>query len=212
MRKYWMKIALGALAVFALGMLVVRGIASGRTKVERIMDGTDAVTIPFAFVPFRLDGNRVGTIDKVKLIRDGEDIDGAVLTVDLAEGTSPEVLDRCILLVDGVEHMDERTTFRCVQPADTAGLSLVPLVRIELRQRPGELVALARESEVHSLGQRDGARRSRVQVRVTGPDGQVIVNTDSIEAYAESIAVHAESVATAAAARAGRVHVEVNRR
>ena len=54
MRSYWLRILLGAFAVFAIGMLGVTMVRRGRNKVEAVFAGAGPLTIPTPFVPFQL--------------------------------------------------------------------------------------------------------------------------------------------------------------
>jgi hypothetical protein len=70
MRSYWIRILLGALAVFAIGMVGVMMFRRGRAKVTEVVAGTGPLTIPLPFVPFQLDGSRLGTIERLVVNRD----------------------------------------------------------------------------------------------------------------------------------------------
>jgi hypothetical protein len=69
MRSYWLRILLGALAVFAIGMVGVSMIRRGRAKVTEVMAGTGPLTIPLPFVPFQLDGNKLGMVEQLVVNR-----------------------------------------------------------------------------------------------------------------------------------------------
>ena len=213
MRSYWLRILLGALGVFAVGMLVAKGISLGKDEVAEIAEGTDPITLPLAFVPFKLDGERAGSIDKVKIFRDApKQVSRVVLTVDLADSLDPASLDRCVLIAEKVANIDEHSTFRCGAAADTAGRDLVPFIALQLRQREGEeLNVLAPRAEVdefreHGHGEVPADPVVNVDVDV---DPEAVANMDEAtrDAYVDSIVAHAESIATQAAReteRAGR--------
>ena len=69
MRSYWLRILLGALAVFAIGRVGVTMIRRGRAKVTEVMAGTGPLTIPLPFVPFQLDGNKLGMVEQLVVNR-----------------------------------------------------------------------------------------------------------------------------------------------
>ena len=134
MKSYWVKIALGALGIFAIGMLVVTMIRKARNQVRVYTDTSAPISIPFPFgiMPFRLDGARLGTIEHLTLLRDSpQGISNVRVRVKLADSVESSRLANCMLVVTDVEHFDERTTFTC-QNADTAGLELVPYGEVEL--------------------------------------------------------------------------------
>src|SRR5215213_5963422 len=70
MRSYWLRILLGALAVFAIGMVGVSMVRRGRDKVTEVMAGTGPLTIPLPFIPFKLDGNKLGMVEQLVVNRD----------------------------------------------------------------------------------------------------------------------------------------------
>lgn len=70
MRRYWLRIFLGALAVFCIGMIGVTLVRHGVAKVNHVVEGDGPITIPLAFVPFLLGGDRLGTLQHVVLHRD----------------------------------------------------------------------------------------------------------------------------------------------
>ena len=65
MRNYWLRIALGAAAIFTVGMIGVSLARQGVGHVRGVVEGSGPITLPVAFVPFKLDGRKLGTITKV---------------------------------------------------------------------------------------------------------------------------------------------------
>ena len=61
MRTYWLRILLGALAVFAVGMIGVTFARRTRDKVNAVVTGSGPLSIPLPFVPFELEGSKLGT-------------------------------------------------------------------------------------------------------------------------------------------------------
>jgi hypothetical protein len=70
MRNYWLKIFLGAFGIFLIGMLGVTLARKGMQKAKLVVSGTGPISIPLAFVPFNLGGSKLGTIERVTLLRD----------------------------------------------------------------------------------------------------------------------------------------------
>jgi hypothetical protein len=69
MRGYWMRIALGALAIFAVGMVGISLARRSIGSVRQVAEGSGPITIPVAFVPFKLDGQKLGTLNRLVLHR-----------------------------------------------------------------------------------------------------------------------------------------------
>ncbi len=133
MRNYWIKIALGALLIFAVGLGVVEMARAAKSKVHRIAESADPITLPVAFVPFKLDGDRIGTIRKVKLFRSSPDqISHVELTVKLADEATGQRLADCLLVARDMQRFDEHSTFACGTASDTAGGAMVPFVHVVL--------------------------------------------------------------------------------
>src|SRR5215203_5582454 len=70
MRNYWLRIALGALAIFTVGMIAHSLIHKGVNSVKGVVEGSGPLSIPLAFVPFRLGGDKLGTLERLTLRRE----------------------------------------------------------------------------------------------------------------------------------------------
>jgi len=70
MRSYWMRILFGALAVFAIGMVGITIFRRGKARVTEVVTGTGPLSVPLPFVPFELDGNRLGKLERLVVNRD----------------------------------------------------------------------------------------------------------------------------------------------
>jgi hypothetical protein len=124
MKNYWIKIALGALAVFVCGMVVITIVRKARAKITDTIEGTDPIPLPVAFLPFRLEGTKLGSLDKVVLLRDQPDqVSGVRVVVALTDTVHAEKFHDCLLVVDDVEHINEKSSFRC-ERGDTTGSQL----------------------------------------------------------------------------------------
>jgi hypothetical protein len=98
MRNYWLRIALGALAIFTVGMvgraLINRGIGS----VKGVVQGSGPLSIPLAFIPFELSGNKLGTFERVTLERTApRSVSSVRLEVKLADSALARGLEGCRL-------------------------------------------------------------------------------------------------------------------
>ena len=70
MRTYWLRILLGALAVFAVGMIGVTFARRTRDKVTAVVTGSGPLSIPLPFVPFELEGNKLGRLERLVVNRE----------------------------------------------------------------------------------------------------------------------------------------------
>ena len=70
MRNYWMRIALGAAAIFVVGMIGVSLVRRGLGTVHGVVHGSGPISIPLAFIPFQLHGDKLGTLQRVTLQRE----------------------------------------------------------------------------------------------------------------------------------------------
>ena len=98
MRNYWMRIALGALAIFTVGMTGRALINHGIGSVKGVVEGSGPLSIPLAFIPFELSGNKLGTFERVTLERTApRSVSSVRLEVKLADSTLARGLEGCRL-------------------------------------------------------------------------------------------------------------------
>jgi hypothetical protein len=101
MRNYWLKILLGALGIFAVGMIGVTIVRSGIAKVNSVVHSDEPITIPLGLVPFVLAGERLGKLDHVTLYRESPDhVNEVELSVDLADSLLAQGLSGCRLVAN----------------------------------------------------------------------------------------------------------------
>ena len=121
MKSYWLRIGLGAMLIFLVGMGVVRAGKKGVEKAKDLIAHGSSFNIPFAIIPFKLDGQDIGSIRQIQLDRSGPHrIDGVHLVVRLADPAALDGLDNCQLTARGLQDIDENTTFACVGAGDSA--------------------------------------------------------------------------------------------
>jgi hypothetical protein len=137
MRKYWLRIFLGAFAVFAIGMVGVTIVRKGIAKVNSVVDSADPLTIPLAFVPFVLGGERLGNLEELTVHRSSpREVSGVELEVSLADSLVAAGLSGCRLAANiesdstksGIHIQASRSgkeTFSCL-PKDSTPSHLVP--------------------------------------------------------------------------------------
>jgi hypothetical protein len=70
MRTYWLRILLGALAVFAVGMIGIHFARRTRDTVTAVVTGSGPLSIPLPFVPFELEGNKLGRLERLVVNRE----------------------------------------------------------------------------------------------------------------------------------------------
>lgn len=98
MRSYWMRILFGAVAVFAVGMIGVTLFRRGRDRVTEVVGGSGPLTIPLPFVPFQLDGSRLGSLDRLVINRDApKKVSSVELQVKLDDSLMAQGLAGCRL-------------------------------------------------------------------------------------------------------------------
>jgi hypothetical protein len=117
MGKYWMKIGFTALGIGLIGIGLVMAARRGTAYIESASD----LTIPLgSFVPFKLDGVKAGSIRSLSIQRSSpKDITGFRLSVRVTDSVAYNRLAGCKVSIDDVQHLNDRSTFRCL--ADTTG-------------------------------------------------------------------------------------------
>lgn len=115
MRNYWIRILAGAVGIFAIGMALITGFRAMKSKVTTTFNSTDPIPIPLVgLLPFRVDDAKLGSLSRVEFLRhDPEHLSGVRVLVKLADSVGPDRLRECVLVVDDVERINDRTTFRC---------------------------------------------------------------------------------------------------
>jgi hypothetical protein len=98
MRSYWLRILLGALGVFSIGMLVVTLARRGRERVTAVVSGSGPLSVPLPFVPFELDGNKLGMVERMVVNRDApKKVSSVDLEVKLDDSLLAQGLAGCRL-------------------------------------------------------------------------------------------------------------------
>lgn len=134
MQRYWLRIIIGALATFGIGMLVFAGVRHGAEKVERLKDTAEPINIPLALIPFTVDGQRLGTLRGLRVVRSApERVSRLEFRVRLNEGADSSLAGDCVLTIRDVERIDAKDTFHCAKAADTATMGLSEIGSVELR-------------------------------------------------------------------------------
>lgn len=211
MRNYWLKIMLGALAVFAIGMVVVSIIRSASSNIEAIAEGTGPITIPLAFVPFELDGQRAGTIRRLVIFRDSTQEPTSVqVTITTSDSAVVARFGTCILAIRQHETAEGGTSthpnqFACLKAADTVGKDLVQFGEVHLRDEDGEYALFAPRDQVDELKNNSGKEltASEEAARLAEDSARLVRErlADSITDAADS--AHEAAIRAADSARQG---------
>ena len=118
--RYWARILLGAVAIFVVGYGVVW---FARTQIRRgrhLIESADPITIPLAFLPFNLDGQRYGTFQRVTIRRETSKVVGGLdLRIRLADSASLAALQGCRLTMASRTDFDVTSGFHCLAAAQT---------------------------------------------------------------------------------------------
>lgn len=134
MRNYWMRIVLGAVAIFAVGMIGISLVRRGLHGVHEVAEGTSPIRVPLAFVPFKLEGRNLGKVSKLVLYRSApKQLSSVELEVKLADSVLARGLEGCRLVanLDDSKRPNDgrqvevgslsRGVFSCLQGDDSAG-------------------------------------------------------------------------------------------
>ncbi len=179
MRNYWLKIALGALGVFLVGLLGVTLARKAKSSVEGTLNSTDPISIPTPFVDFKLDGRRLGEISRVVLLRnDPHHISGVTVVLKMADSLRGS-LANCILTADKVDQTDKKSSFRCQTSADTAGQTLMPFGRVAIRGSSDTFALLLPQKAIEGI--------QRTSFKLNGNDFKISDESDSAQAVNDSI-------------------------
>lgn len=135
MQRYWFGIALGAIAVFVVGLLVLNAGRHGARLVEQTLESADPISIPLAFVPFRLGGREVGTIREVQFVRSSpEVVRGVELHVNVKDPAALDQLRDCAIATSDVANFNRRTTFTCLSQETVTSGEFVAFGKVKVEE------------------------------------------------------------------------------
>ena len=139
MRSYWLKIILGACAVFLVGFAGVTAVRKSKDKIRSLAESSDPVSFPLAFLPFTLDGEKAGTFKGIRLDRDApKSLNGITLRITLADSADPSRIQACVITLEGDGHdFDPARGFRCLKPEEVDS-SLVAFGEVRFSVRHGK--------------------------------------------------------------------------
>jgi hypothetical protein len=202
MRNYWLRIALGAAAIFTVGMIGITLARQGVHHVRGVVEGSGPISLSIPFLSFSLNGQKLGKVSKVMLLREApKQISAVELEIALRDSVVARGLEGCRLTANfdddrrsaGVSVNNRRLSsgvFTCLSPEDSApdfqefgraifqpGDVSVPLLL------PNDLVNDLREGEFD--GESEDSISAVAQARADSIAEEVEERADSIAAAAE---------------------------
>ena len=215
MRNYWLRIALGAAAIFTVGMIGISLARQGVHHVRGVVEGSGPISLSIPFLSFNLDGQKLGKVSKVMLLRDTpKSISAVELEIALRDSVIARGLEGCRLIANFDDHrrspgvsVNNRQfssgMFSCLSPNDSApdfqefgravfqpGDVSVPLLL------PDDMVNDLREGEFDETY--DDSISAAAQARADSIG-------EAVEQRADSIAAAAEEKADSIVARSERL-------
>lgn len=186
MRNYWLKILVGALAIFAVGMIGVTLARRGIAGVSRVVGSDQPLSIPLSLVPFELQGERLGKLDHLTLMRKSpNEVTSVELHIRLADSLVARGLQGCRLVANmetrgdsGIDiHVGPRSpsVFYCAD--DTAQADLLEYGQAVLQPGDIEIPLLLPRDMVKELQHLDFGKG--------GPGEVARAQADSIAAASE---------------------------
>ena len=198
--NYWTKIGLGALAIFAVGMVLVGMGRRGTEWVNHMAHSATTISVPVVLVPFRLDGRDIGSIRRLDIMRDAPDhVTGATIAVKLGERTKLPA-EACALAIDDIDRIGDGATFYCADAEARAANDLVPFGTVEFEPGGASRALLLPQKVVDDLASemgRDIKADTRVATRVErttelrNRSGDVAAGEAELAAAQEQLAMHA---------------------
>jgi hypothetical protein len=197
MSRYWLRIVLMALAIFGVGTMGWYAVRRGTQRVKQVVESSDPITIPLAFIPFKVDGRELGTLSRLQVLRSNpHQVEAVNFRVKLADSINDSALESCILVAGEngmklhIKHINPGTSFFCATAADTTGRGLAVVGKIETQD--GRSFALHSDAEVlnsfddHNSNEDSDAKADSIQ--------QAYENiADSLEGAADSIRAMGEA-------------------
>jgi len=171
MNRYWTRIALGALIVFALGLTGMLAVKEAKARVGTLLS-TAASRIPLqlAHLNFRLRGEQIGRVTGIDVVRaDSARLGRVTIRVALDGDAAVDGLRECTLTADDLEHWNSRTGFRCAAEAELNG----DLVEVgEVVFQPGDFSRpLLLAGETTDRWRNSGVRALDASMRADGNGG-----------------------------------------
>jgi len=198
MRNYWLKILLGALAIFAVGMVGVTLARRGIAGVERVVASDQPLTIPLGLVPFELQGERLGKLDHVTLMRKSpQEVTAVELEINLADSLVARGLAGCRLVANmetkGDSGIDIRvgphasTVFYCAGANDSSTADLLEYGHATLQPGDIEIPLLLTRDVVKELQHLDFGKGSPAEATAEQADSIEEANQERADSIQEAV-------------------------
>jgi hypothetical protein len=183
MRSLWSKIGIGALAIFLVGMMLITlGRQAKTAAAEAINTALESpafakVASAASDIPFRLDGERLGTVRRANIRRDhAGGLPEVNLNVDLYDPGALGELKGCVLVPEHRHGFDFDRGFSCA-----AGLTgdLVEVGRVSFSPGDLERPLMVEPADAADLSQGDPFEATAdlggaVRVNVRGHGGELV--------------------------------------
>jgi hypothetical protein len=198
MRNYWVKILLGALAIFAVGMIGVTLARRGIAGVERVVASDQPLTIPLGLVPFELQGERLGKLDHVTLMRKSpQEVTAVELEINLTDSLVARGLAGCRLVANmetkGDSGIDIRvgphasTVFYCAGANDSSTADLLEYGHATLQPGGIEIPLLLTRDVVKELQHIDFGKGNPAEATAEQADSIEEANQDRADSIQEAV-------------------------
>lgn len=191
MNRYWLRIALGALGIFVVGMLVIGFTRRGVEKVKELA-AQDHFSIPMAFLPFQLDGHRLGRLERVGVTRstDGQ-LQGFQFVARLDSGEAAPAPGQCLVGLPDVGNLGGGAKFVCLAASDSASGSYVPFGTVTFTPDglertlyvPADMTHGIQASVVAPVAPTPPAATTASTVNINVPDPSVHIRADEKGAH-----------------------------
>jgi hypothetical protein len=133
MRNLWLRIGIGAAAVFAAGLVAISVGRQVKAQVANAISNGGRVTVPLALLPFQVGQDKVGSIRQVDVERAGQ-TRRITIEVKLKDAEQAARFDQCLFKADAP---DTGGLFACVPEGSPEADGLVRIG--EIRIEPGGL-------------------------------------------------------------------------
>jgi hypothetical protein len=196
MRSIWVRAGVGALLVFALGMMLYSAARAGKARATVALDhlkedvgsSVVAAAAQMSSMPFSLDGRKIGRLTSLTLdpgSGSSAPTLAALVTLD-RDQLDAAVLASCNLVPVRPDRLESSQGFRCATPGER-GLTRLGEVRFEPAGvvRP-VLVDDAAMAELRRAGRItiDSSPRGAMRANVTGDSGEIVnISADSNGAF-----------------------------
>jgi hypothetical protein len=101
MRNYWLRITLGAAAIFSVGMIGISLTRQGVHHVRGVVEGSGPISLSIPFLSFNLNGQKLGKVNKLMLLREApKKISAVELEISLRDSVLARGLEGCRLIAN----------------------------------------------------------------------------------------------------------------